>query len=133
MNFQVDTGAQCNVVPLELHKKATKEHELTHMMTARQKITAYGGSEIQVMRNVLLRVSHGDIRCQLDCEIVDKSMIRPLLARKACLGMKIVAYLDTDKLFTRNSEIYALSSRVDPFTMEQLIRKYLQVLSEGVG
>ena len=47
--------------------------------------------------------------------------------------MKIVAYLDTDKLFTRNSEIYALSSRVDPFTMEQLIRKYLQVLSEGVG
>ena len=67
---------------------------------------------------------------------MDKSNIRPLLGRKACLGMKIVAYLDNDKLnkpATGNSEVYALSSGKSPLTKEQLIQKYPQVFGEGVG
>ena len=61
----------------------------------------------------ILRVWRRDFRCRLDCKIVDKSNIRPLLGRKARLGMKIVAYLDNDKLnkpATGNSEVYAFSS-----------------------
>ena len=63
LRFQVDTGAQCNVVPLELHKKATKDHKLAHMVPVRQKITAYGGAEIPVIGKAILRVWHGDFRC----------------------------------------------------------------------
>ena len=136
LRFQVDTGAQCNVVPLELYRKATKDHELAHMMPDRQKITAYGGAEIPVIGKVLLRVWRGDFRCRLDCKIVDKSNIRPLLGRKACLGMKIIAYLDNDKLnkpITGSSEVCALNSGKSPLTKEQLIQKYPQVFSEGVG
>lgn len=76
-----------------------------------------------------------DIRCRLDCKIVDKSNIRPLLGRKASLEMKIVSYLNNDRLnkpVTGNSEVYALSSGANPLTKEQLIRKYLQVFGEGV-
>ena len=87
LRFQVDTGAQCNVVPLELYKKVTMDHELTQLMPASQKITAYGGSEIPVIGKTLLRVWRGDLKCQLDCKVVDKSNIRPLLGRKACLGI----------------------------------------------
>ena len=52
LHFQVDTGAQCNLVPLDLYKKAPKDHELAHMMPDRQKITAYGGGEILVIGKV---------------------------------------------------------------------------------
>ena len=31
LRFQVDTGAQCNVVPLDLYKKATKDHSLAQV------------------------------------------------------------------------------------------------------
>ena len=134
--FQVDTGAQCNVVPLELYKKVTMDHKLAHMMPDRQKITAYGGAEIPVIGKVLLRVWRGDFRCWLDCKVVDKNNIRPLLGRKACLGMKIVAYHDNGKLnkpITGDGEVCALSIGKSPLTKEQLIQKYPQVFSEGVG
>ena len=47
-----------------------------------------------VIGTVLLRVWHGDYHYLLDCKLVDRMDIRPLLGRKACLGMKIVSYLD---------------------------------------
>lgn len=106
------------------------------MMPDRQKITAYGGAEIPVIEKVLLRVWHGDFRCQLDCKIVDKSNIRPLLVRKASLGMKIIVYLDNDKMnkpITGSSEVCAVNSGKSPLTKEQRIQKYPQVFSEGVG
>ena len=95
LRFQADTGAQCNVLPLELYKKATKDHKLVHMTPVQEKITAYGGTEIPVVGRTLLKVQRGDIKCRLDCKLVDKDYIRPLLGRKACLGMKIVASTTT--------------------------------------
>ena len=136
LRFQVDTGAQCNIVPLELYRKATKDNKLPHLMPDRQKIMAYSGAEIAVIGKVLLRVWRGGFSCRLDCKIVDKSNIRPLLGRKACLGMKIIAYLDNDKMnkpITGSSEVCVLSSGRSPLTKEQLIQKYPQVFSEGVG
>jgi hypothetical protein len=49
IRFQVDTGAQCNVVPLELYKKATKDHDLTRVTPSRTSITAYGGTTSWLM------------------------------------------------------------------------------------
>ena len=54
MCFQVDTGVQCNVVPLEMYKKATKDYMLKHVLPTKQKITAYGGATIPVIGQVLL-------------------------------------------------------------------------------
>ena len=105
------------------------------MIPSQQKITACGGAEIPVVGKVLLRVWRGDFKCRLDCKIIDRCNIRPLLGR-ACVGMKIVAYLDNDKLnksSTGTSEVYALSSGNSPLTQEQLIQKYPKVFSEGVG
>ena len=98
LRFQVDTGAQCNVVPLDLYKKATKDYKLSEVQPVRQTISAYGGSQLQVVGRTLLRVRRGDTTCRLDCKLVDQKGVRPLMGRKACLGMKIVQYLDNDQL-----------------------------------
>ena len=76
LRFQVDTGAQCNVVPLQLYKKATEDHQLANMAPVRQRITAYGGTEIPVIGKAILRVWWGNYTCRLDCKIVDKNNIR---------------------------------------------------------
>ena len=94
LHFQVDTGAQCNVVPLHLYKKATEDHKLALMAPVRQRITAYGRTEIPVIEKAILRVWRGNYMCQLDCKIMHQT----LLGRKPCLGTKIIAYLDNDKL-----------------------------------
>ena len=50
--------------------------------------------------------------------------------------MKIVAYFNNDRLNkpnTGDAQVYALSGGTSPLTREQIIKKYPQVFSEGVG
>ena len=44
LRFQPDTGAQCNVVPLHLYKKATKDVDLCNVTPVNTAIISYGGT-----------------------------------------------------------------------------------------
>ena len=135
IRFHVDTGAQCNVVPLEVYKEATKEVTLACVTTSHSRITAYGGNTLPVIGTLLLQVWHVNYRCRLDCKLVDRSDIQPFLGRKACIGMKIVTYLDNDKLNkpnTANAPVYALEAP-GPMTKQQLAKKSPNVFGQGVG
>ena len=132
MRFQVDTGAQCNVIP---YKKACKDPKLVRATPVKTTIQAYGGTTLPVVGKVIIRVWRGDFRCKLDCKLVDNPSIRPLLGRTACLGMKLVSYLDNDELhkpITGNSTVYTLNDQ-SPISKEQLIAQHLKVFKEGVG
>ena len=59
--FQVDTGAQCNVIPIHLYKKATNDHGLKKVTPTSAKIVAYGGSKIAVVGKTILRVHRGNL------------------------------------------------------------------------
>ena len=90
LRFQVDTGAQCNVVPMDLYKKATKDYKLSNVTPCQHIITAYGGTSIPIVGQAIIRLWRGNSSCRLDCKIVDRRNIRLILGRKACIGMKIV-------------------------------------------
>ena len=87
LRFQPNTGDQCNVVPLHLYKKATKDVDLCNVTPVNTVIILYGGSSIPILGAGHLRVWRRDFRCLLDCNLVDSKKVRPILGRKACLGM----------------------------------------------
>ena len=66
--------------------------------------------------------------------LVDRTDIRPLLGRKACIGMKIVSYLNNklNKPNTGDAPVSLLDMPI-PVSTQQLVEKYPTVLSEGVG
>ena len=131
----MDTGTQCNVIPLNVYRKATKDYSLQNVVVSQQKITAYGGSTIPVYGTVLLRVQHGDGHCKLVCKLVDRDDIRESLGRKACVGMKIIAYLDNDqvrKLDPRNAQVFSVDEYA-PMTTGDVIKKFPTVFGTGVG
>ena len=66
LRFQPDTGTQCNVIPLHLYKKATKDISLKHVKTYQTATVAYGGSRIPVIGQVQIHVSRGDYEGFLD-------------------------------------------------------------------
>ena len=135
IRFQVDTGAQSNVVPLDVYKKATKDIRLEQVAPSQTHITAYGGTTLPVVGTVLLRVWRGDFHCRLDWKLVDRLDIRPLLGRKAYLGMRIVSYIDNDQLNrpqTGDAAAYAVEGPV-PLSTEQLIKKFPDVFSGGIS
>ena len=83
LRFQPDTGAQCNVIPVHLYKKATKDVDLCNVTSVNTAIISYGGTSNPILGKVRLRVWCGDFRCLVDCNLVDSKTVRPILGRKA--------------------------------------------------
>ena len=54
--FQPDTGAQCNVVPFRLYKKATRDFNLLNLTPVSTAIISYGGTLTPILSRVRLRV-----------------------------------------------------------------------------
>ena len=79
LRFQPDTGAQCNVIPLNLYKKATKDYRLERVTPLNTQLAAYGGSKLSVVGQVRITVWRDDLKCKLDCKLVDSNTIRPIL------------------------------------------------------
>ena len=73
VRFQVDTGAHCNVIPLDIYKKATVDASLTKITPSHTQVTAYGGNNLPVVGTVLLKVQQSGLRCHLDCKSIDHS------------------------------------------------------------
>ena len=142
LRFQPDTGAQCNVIPVHFYKKASKDYKLERVKPLNTQLSAYGGSKLTVVGQVRIRVWRDDYMCLLDCKLVNNNSIRPLLGRKACVGMKIIKYMDNDELNkpqTGSAPVYSVDSTATkqetrmPITKEGLIKKFPEVFSEGVG
>ena len=135
LRFQVDTGAQCNVIPLALYRQATNDHKLRKAKLGKSQITAYGGTTLPVTGQVLMEVERGNRQYTLECKLVNCTNIRPLLGRKACLDMEIVAYLDNDALckpHVGQATVFTLEP-TNAMSQQQLIKKYPTVFKEGVG
>ncbi|KAK2572006.1 Uncharacterized protein P5673_003431 [Acropora cervicornis] len=136
LRFQPDTGAQCNVIPLHLYKKASKDHELKQVKITSGAISAYGGSRLPVVGEVKLKVWRDTQHCWLNCKLIDSQDIRPILGQKACMGMKIIQYTDNDamnKPDMGSARVYAVNDKSDALTKEALIKAFPEVFSESVG
>lgn len=142
LRFQPDTGAQCNVIPLHLYKKATKDVSLKHVKTYQTAIVAYGGSRIPVIGQVQIHVSRGDYEGFLDCKLVNSTEIRPLLGRKACIEMKVIKYTDNDELHkpnTGSAPVYSVDSTSEevsshaPLSKDDLLQRYRKAFRANVG
>ena len=73
----------------------------------------------------------------LDCNLVDSKKVRPILGRKACLGMNIIQYLDNDQLNRpqeSDGEVYTHDVRASsPVSADHLIKSFPRVFADGVG
>ena len=57
--FQVNTGEQCNVLPVMLYKKATKDYKLANTAWEKSHITLYGGTTLPVVGTIAIHVCRG--------------------------------------------------------------------------
>ena len=135
VRFQPDTGAQCNVLPLKVYKKASKDEKLEKVNCMQTSLVAYRGLKIKVIGRVSLCVWSNERAYLLDCRLVDNKDIRPILGIKSCLAMNIIQYKDNDLLNkpeTGSSLVYAVEDQPSPVTKEQLMLQFPDVFNEGL-
>ncbi|EDO38408.1 predicted protein [Nematostella vectensis] len=139
LRFQPDTGAQCNVIPVHLFKQASTDVGLINVQPVKSSISAYGGSRLPVIGEVIVRVSRDGSKCKLNCKLVGSKDIRPILGRKACIGMNIIKYTDNDALNkpqTGSAPVYAVENKCQGQKCEtkvSLYEKFPQAFADGVG
>ena len=56
IRFQIDSGAQCNVLPLKLYKRATEDVQMNDVIKCQSSIIVFGGSRLTVVGEVRVRV-----------------------------------------------------------------------------
>ena len=88
-HLQVDTGAQCNVLPLILYKKSTKDNTLPSITKSRSHITTYGGTTQPTVGAVAIRVNRESHQYNLHCKLVNSPNILPLVGRHTSLKMDL--------------------------------------------
>ena len=99
--LQPDTGAQCNIAPVHLYKQACNDEDSLNGRTVNITISAYGGSRLPVGGEVILKVSHDETKCKLNCKLVDSEDICPILGRKACLSL-VSRFMQSKKMGTNS-------------------------------
>ena len=75
IRFQPDTGAQCNVLPLHIYKKASKDEKLEKVQRMEMSLVAYGGSRVKVIGRLPFRLWRNGSPFLLDCCLVDNNDI----------------------------------------------------------
>ena len=69
------------------------------------------------------------------CNLVEGKSFRPILGRRACLGMTIVEVLDNDAIrpadIEENSTVYTMGR--PPLSTEEIVSKFPAVFQEGIG
>ena len=134
IRFQPDTGAQCNVLPLHVYKRASKDYKLEKVKSVQKSLVAYGGSKIKVTGHVTMRVWRNNVSCLLDCRLVESRVIRPILGWKACLDIQ---YNDNDQLHkpqTEGATVYTIDPQPGhALTRDEILAKFPTVFSDQVG
>ena len=77
---------------IDLYKKASKGYHLKHVKPANTQLAAYVGSKLRVVRQIRIRVWRDSCKCQLDSKLVHNEGIRPIIGRKAFVGMQNIRY-----------------------------------------
>ena len=136
VRFQPDTGAQCNVLPLHIYKKASQDETLERVTHSGASLVAYGGSKIKVSGRVSIRVWRNERSFLLDCRLLDNMDIRPILGIKSCLAKNIIQYKDNDRIHrpsTGSASVFAVDAPRSPVTKEELMSNFPEVFGDGLG
>ena len=82
---------------------------------------------------VRVRVWRGDYKCILICKQVDSDNIRPIMGRKACVGMTLIEYTDNDALHkpaTGGAQVYAVEGAL--ISKVAITEKYATLFCDGI-
>lgn len=113
VNVKLDTGAQCNVLPLHVYKQISNKP----LKRSKSRLVSYSGHKLDTVGKATLLVSTKDKFVPVEFEIV-KNKATPPFGLKTCLKLNLI------------SRLFSLNNR--SVTNEEILENYRDVF-EGLG
>ena len=117
--FKLDTGAQCNMTPLDMYRQM--KGETTKLKPSSVKLTSYSGHHIEVVGMDQLDVTHRGQKHCLPFQVV-KGNVSPLLGLVSSKLMGLVVRADEVKEKTLKEEYADVFEGTDKLSMKDTIR-----------
>jgi len=97
VQFQIDTGSQCDILPAWIYKQVTGDTQLQRLKPCQKEIVSYIGEHRKIIGKVNLPVWSGRHRKSLDFNIIDGDY-QPILSLNTSVGLGFVSLHDCDVL-----------------------------------
>lgn len=91
VNFKLDTGASCNVLPLKVLKRVDYKPRLTRSQT---KLVSYSGHPLKTLGKTTLLLERHERYIPVEFHVIDDE-VTPLLGLRTCVELSLVRRLDT--------------------------------------
>ena len=132
IKFQIDTGSDVNVLPLNIYKAATRDEQLMHVMSSvLRTLTSYSGNKVKVVGQVRLHLTRFDKHSNVLLYLVDGAT-RPILGKRDCVTLNIIQRLDTDQHRQPScGKMNAMAS--DALTLNGIFKAYSDVFADKIG
>ena len=95
VQFQMDTGSECNVLPLKTYCRATGDRKMKVQRCTHKYIRTYTGERYQIIGSVSLAVWRRGKSTKLTFNITTDDVM-PLLSLKTCTEMGLVTINNSD-------------------------------------
>ena len=124
VSFLMDTGAECNLLPLDVYKKVTGDLHL-NFLNARGKsiLVLANGDEQPIEGKATVYVSRKGNAHKIEVNVVRGHGYEPILSKQTMLEMNLIKILDSDQ----DPRVNVLKSDTEP-----LLEEYDNVF-EGLG
>ena len=121
IRLKIDTGAKCNVLPLDLFKKVQKRETINKAKAVN--LVAYGGERFSTLGTVDLQCKIGDTTRLLTFQVLDKQAT-PILGLNDALQLNLV------KL---DKAVYEVDADAEDAFRQQVITVYADLFDEQLG
>ena len=115
LKFLMDTGAECNVLPLTVYQNVTGDKDLKKVdKNKRSVLVLANGYEQPVEGRAVVRVNRGSQTHQMVVNVVKGQGNEPILCKKTLIEMGMIKILDSDQ----KPRVSVVNTACDPLLQE---------------
>ena len=98
LSFLMDTGAECNFLPLDVYKKVTCDLHLNFLKLCGKSVLVLAyGDEQPIEGKATVNVSREGNTHEIEVNVVRGHVYEPILSKQTMLEMDLVKILDGDR------------------------------------
>uniref|UniRef100_A0A8D8LDG3 Uncharacterized protein n=1 Tax=Cacopsylla melanoneura TaxID=428564 RepID=A0A8D8LDG3_9HEMI len=95
ITFKIDSGAQCNVMPVQVLEKTVPKDFRENLEVCEKQLYAYGNTPLKVLGSIVLPVTIKDKSRQIRFVVVETGCEKTILGLNTCVHLNLIRRIDS--------------------------------------
>ena len=127
VQFQIDSGAECNVLPSDVYVEVTGDPNYEHLQPTKASIIMYNGAREAIVGKCKLYATRNGMKHTVEFNML-RGNYTPILSLESCVALGFLKILDCDK----PERVYCSMKSSAVLTKQQVLEQFQDVFT-GLG